>query len=464
MAVHSTPLRHEHWSSRFTFVLAAIGSAVGLGNFWRFPYTAGENGGGAFVIIYAVCVALVALPILMAELFIGRRGGTDAVDSVRQVAIGDARSSGWSVFAWISMTAAFLILTFYSVIAGWIIAYIPDAATGGLQGINAEASGEKFGALLADPWTMLACHTLFMGLTVTIVARGLHAGIETAVQILMPAFFIMLLGIVAFAAVAGDLAAAARFLFHVDFSKITGAVVLEAIGQAFFSIGVGTAIMLTYGAYLTEDAHIPRASVYIAFSDTMVAVLAGFAIFPIVFQFGLDPAGGPGLIFVTLPVAFGQMAFGQVFATVFFVLALFAALTSSISMLEIPVRRCIDHYNLPRVLSALLLGAVAWIIGLASVFSFNIWGGWHPFGFVEAFEGKTLFDMLDFLTSNIMLPLAGFLTAVFAGWVLSEAVAKEELRLSPRLHRAWRVLIRFVAPASVGSVLVYLAVVQVLSP
>lgn len=452
----------DHWSSKFAFILAAIGAAVGLGNFWRFPYTAGENGGGAFVLVYVLCVILVAMPILMAELFIGRRGGTDAVGSVRNVAVADARSPLWAVQAWIAMIAAFLILTFYSVIAGWILAYIPDAMTGSLRRISGQASGEKFGALLADPVTLVVCHSLFMGVTVFIIARGLHRGIELAVQVLMPAFFLMLLVVVAFSVTSGDLAAGMDFLFRVDFSKVDVEVVLQAIGQAFFSIGVGTAIMITYGAYLSGETKIGQSSAYISFSDTMVAILAGLAIFPLVFKFGLDPAGGPGLIFVTLPVAFGQMPFGQVFGSVFFILALFAALTSSISLLEIPVRRFVEHHGVSRGFASFTIGLAAWLVGLATVFSFNIWSGWYPLGFIPVFEQKTVFDVIDFATSNIMLPLSGFLTAVFAGWSLSRAVSEEELHLSPALYAMWRFLIRIVAPVCVGSVLVYLTVGQYL--
>lgn len=464
MAAPRQQAQSDHWSSRAAFILAAIGAAVGLGNFWRFPYTAGENGGGAFVIVYLACVALVALPILVAELFVGRRGGTDAVGSVRNVAIADARTPAWAAFAWIGMIAAFLILTFYSVIAGWIIAYIPEAAMGTFGGLTAEESGAKFGALLDNPVLLVVCHAAFMAITVFIIARGLHKGIELAVEILMPAFFLMLLGVVGYSIYAGDIGEALQFLFHVDFSKITIEVVLEAIGQAFFSIGVGTAIMLTYGAYLQEDAHIMRASGYISFSDSLVAILAGFAIFPIVFQYGLDPAGGPGLIFVTLPVAFGEMPFGQIFGTAFFVLALFAALTSSISLLEIPVRRLIEHHGVTRPKAAMVLGGIAWFVGLGSLFSFNIWKQWFPLGFVPAFSEKTLFDLIDFLTANVMLPLAGLLTALFAGWSLSRAVSEEELSLSPGIFRIWRFAIRFIAPISVASVLVFFVYRQFVPP
>lgn len=453
----------EHWSSRVAFVLAAIGSAVGLGNFWRFPYMAGENGGGAFVIVYFFCVSIVSLPILMAELFIGRRGATDAPGSVRNVALEDGHSPRWSVIGWIGMIAAFLILSFYSVIGGWVIAYIPLAFQNAFAHINAEQSGALFNDMLKDPVEQLLYHALFMVITAYIVARGVHRGIELAVEILMPAFFVMLLGVVAYSIVTGDTAQGFSFLFHADFSKITPTVVLDAIGQAFFSIGVGTAIMLTYGSYLTRQTNITHAAGYIVVSDTLVALLAGIAIFPLVFAFGLDPAEGPGLIFVTLPVAFGQMHFGAAFAVVFFALALFAAITSSISMLEIAVRRLVEHHGMSRVWSASILALIAWLLGIGSILSLstNALAAWHPLTFIPLFKGQGFFDILDTLTSNVMLPLAGLLEAVFAGWVLSKALALDELDLKDgRLYAVWQFCLRYVSPICVGTVLIYLAILK----
>ncbi len=449
---------HEHWSSRLGFILAAVGAAVGLGNFWRFPYTAGENGGGAFVLVYIFCVVAVAFPILMAELLIGRRGGMSAVGSTRKVAVEDGHSGAWQIVGWIGMIGGFLILTYYSVIAGWIIAYTPDAAMGHFKNITAEASAARFDRLLADPWLLMLCHGIFMILTVYIVSRGIAKGIEVAVDILMPMFFIMLMGVVAYSWVTGDIGRALSFLFTPDFSKITPAAVLDAIGQAFFSIGVGAAIMLTYGSYLTSETRIPFASGVICFADTLVAVLAGIAIFPIVFAVGLDPASGPGLIFVTLPVAFGQMPFGAVFATVFFALALFAALTSSISLLEIMVSWADERAGWPRRRTSYIVGFVAWLIGLGSVFSFNIWSDLHLLKAFETFKTMTIFDLLDYLTSNLLLPLDGVLIALFAGWILSRKLTLEELGLSDgRVYRMWRFLVRYVAPIGVGAVLIYSA-------
>jgi len=450
---------HEHWSSRIAFLLASIGAAVGLGNFWRFPYLAGVSGGGAFVIVYMLCVLAIALPILMAELLIGRRGGLSAIGSTRKVARDEGHSGAWSVIGWIGMVASFLILTFYSVIAGWIIAYIPVAATGTFNGMSAESSGVQFNRLMDNVLLQALCHGVFMAMTVYIVARGVRKGIELAVEILMPLFFFMLLGVVAFSLYIGDVGRGLEFLFRPDFSKIDLAVVLAAIGQAFFSIGVGAAIMITYGAYLNKDTHIPRASLIVGLSDTAVAILAGIAIFPLVFAFGLDPASGPGLIFVTLPVAFGQMPFGDIYAASFFVLALFAALTSSISLLEIFVSWAEEHHGWRRASAAVWSGGFAWFIGLANVLSTNVWKDFYPLGRFEVFAGKTFFDLFDYVTANIMLPLGGVLVAVFAGWFMSRRSTCDELGIGDgTLYRTWLFLVRYVAPIAIAAVLFYLTV------
>ncbi len=448
---------HAHWSSRLTFIMAAVGSAVGLGNFWRFPTTAGENGGGAFVLIYILCVVAVALPILMAELIIGRRGGMSAVGSCRKVAEENGRSSLWAVVGWVGMIASFLILTFYSVIGGWIIAYIPIAAIGSFDAISLDASQGRFGDLLGNPLLMTFCHGVFMALTIFIVAQGVNKGIEKAVNILMPLFFLMLVGVVIFSISTGDIGQTLAFLFAVDFSKISAPVVMDALGQAFFSIGVGSAIMITYGGYLTSATRIPFASSVICVADSFVAILAGLAIFPIVFAIGLDPATGPGLIFQTLPVAFGQMPFGSLYGTAFFLLALFAALTSSIALLEISVAWAEEHLGWSRRNIAIATGSLIWLIGIANVLSLNEWNDVFLLGAYETFAAMTIFDLLDYLTANILMPLGGVLVALFVGWRVSRNVTREELGLSDGFaFQLWRILLRYVAPISVGGVLYYL--------
>ncbi|WP_138381142.1 sodium-dependent transporter [Luteithermobacter gelatinilyticus] len=446
---------HEKWSSRLTFIMAAVGSSVGLGNVWKFPYEAGVSGGGAFVLIYIACILVVGLPILIAELTLGKQGQMSPPNTMRTLAQREGRSSLWQSVGWLGVLAAFMILSFYSVIGGWALAYVPKFISGDLITTNPDVVTTEFNTLLASPVQMLAWHGLFMVLTIFVVARGIHAGIEKAVDILMPALFFILLALVIYAAIAGDFGRAWSFLFAADFSKITPDVVLNALGQAFFSISVGLGAMMTYGAYLPKDVKIPRAATIIVFADTMVALLAGLAIFPIVFANGLDPASGPGLVFVTLPLAFAGVPLGGFFGTMFFVLIVFAAITSSISLLEPVVSWAEEHKGVKRSLSAIVAGFLIWLLGLLSVFSFNLWGDVHLLEMFERFETATLFDLMDFTTSNIFLPLGGMAMVIFASWIMSRETTETDLGLSPALYKSWLFLARFVAPIALLMIFAY---------
>jgi NSS family neurotransmitter:Na+ symporter len=444
---------HQSWSSRFTFIMASVGAAVGLGNFWRFPYIAGENGGGAFVLIYILIVAAIAVPLVMSELMIGRRGGLSAVDSAVKVAREAGAGTWWAIIGWFGMLAAFLILTFYSVVAGWILAYIPIAASGEFLGTTGETAGEAFGALVSDPGRLIFWHSVFMVITIFIVARGLTGGLELAASILMPLFFLMLLSVLGYAIAEGAFMKGVSFLFNPDFSAVNAQMILAAIGQAFFSVSVGVGIMLTYGAYLTKHTHIPNATITIAFSDTLVAIIAGLAIFPIVFAVGLEPDSGPSLIFETLPVAFGNMPAGQYLGTVFFVLAFFAAVTSSMAMLEIATSWAEDR-GFKRLPAAIGLGVIAWIIGAAVAMSFSDWADVRPLGFIPYFADHDIFSVIETIAESFMMPVGGILISIFAGWVMSRDVVMEELRLSGWGFKLWRFLVRYVAPIAVTVVLV----------
>lgn len=438
---------HGHWSGRMAFMFAAIGSAVGLGNIWRFPYVTGTSGGGAFVLIYIACLALVALPILIAEIAIGRKGQKSAVNSFRDVAKGEGRSESWRFVGWLGVIAAFMLLTFYSVIAGWAMSYFADTVMGNLTAISESTSKPRFDALLADPVRLAIWHGIFMGITVFIVARGIQGGLEKAVTFMMPALFAILGFLVIYSAIYGDFVAGFKFMFAVDFSKITGDVVIAAVGQAFFSLSLASGIMATYGAYLPRDINIPRAAVIITIADTGVALLAGLAIFPLVFLHGLAPASGPGLIFVTLPLAFADMTGGMIFGGLFFLLLVFAALTSSISLLEPIVSYLEEHHGWRRSRMAMLAGAGAWAVGLTTVLSFNVLKGFNPLGMFAQFEGKTIFELTDYTVSNIMLPVGGLLIAIFAGWFISKKTLSEELDWHDGvLFEIWRLLLRVVAP------------------
>jgi len=443
------------WSSRLTFTLAAVGAAVGLGNIWKFPFMAGTNGGGAFVLVYLICALTIATPILMAELLIGRRGRESPPTAMARLASEAGRSRRWSLLGWAGALVGYLIVSFYSVIAGWAMAYVVKSATGALVGLDAQASKATFDALLTDPLTLALWHLAFMAATAFIVARGLNAGIERAVRILMPALFVMLLIMVAYAGYAGAFARGAAFLFAFDLSNVAGSTVLMAIGQAFFSIGVAMGLMMMYGAYMPKRINITRSALVIALADTTVALLAGLAIFPLVFGNGLDPAEGPGLIFVTLPIAFGNMPLGSAFGCLFFLLLTFAALTSSIALLEPLVARIAEHPRLSRRGSATITGATAWIVGLGTVFSFNYWNDLHLLGTFQPFVGKTFFDLIDYLTANVLMPLGGMCIALFAGWFMTRRTLLDELAITDgRLFACWHGLLRIVVPGAIGAIFI----------
>ena len=448
----STTSIHGMWSSRLAFILAATGSAVGLGNIWRFPYTAGEYGGGAFVLVYLLCVAAIGLPIMMAEIMIGRRGRQSPINTMRALARDEGVSPLWQLLGWMGILAGFLILSFYSVIAGWTLGYVFRAGSGQFAGADAGAAEAMFNALVADPERLLAWHTIFMTMTTLVVARGVASGLERAVRWLMPALFVLLVVMVLYAAQAGDFAGGLEYLFYPDFAELgahPGEAVLSAMGQAFFSLSLGMGAIMIYGSYLNSRASIGQNAVIIAAMDTLVALLAGMAIFPIVLANGLEPGSGPGLIFQTLPIAFGQMPGGLLFGTVFFVLLVFAAWTSAISLLEPMVAWLVENRGFSRPRAAALGGMVVWLLGIACLLSLNVWSGITVFG-------KGFLDLFDYVTANVLLPLGGVFIAIFAGWVMRRASTEDELGLRSDgfAYRVWRVLVRFVAP--VGVVVVFL--------
>ncbi|MCM0612839.1 sodium-dependent transporter [Marinobacter sediminum] len=454
-ALEGSTAKRGLWSSRLAFILAATGSAVGLGNIWKFPYITGEHGGGAFVLVYLVCIAAVGLPIMMAEVLIGRRGGRSPVNSLRLIAERDRLKPAWRMVGAVGVLAGFLILSFYSVIGGWAVSYVGTAASGQLVGQSAEAIGAIFSGLLSDPSTLLAWHTVFMALVMVVVAKGLRGGLERAVSILMPALFVLLLIVVGYAMTTGEFGRAASFLFQPDFSKLSTSGILVALGHAFFTLSLGMAVMMAYGSYLPKNISIAKTSIAVSVIDTGVALLAGMAIFPIVFANGLEPGAGPGLIFQTLPLAFGQMPMGSLFGTLFFVLLIFAAWTSGISLLEPIVEWLEEQKGMNRTVSTLGAGIVCWALGIASILSLNLWSDFTPLGSIAMFEGKTIFDLLDFFTANILLPLGGLMVAVFAGWVMSRQAVENELSLSAPMFKLWYITVRYITPVAVATVFIY---------
>lgn len=445
---------HGMWSSRLMFILAATGSAVGLGNIWRFPYMASENGGGAFVLIYLACIAVLGLPLLMAEVLIGREGRGSAVHSIAQIANASNASRQWRWFGVAGVLAALVILSFYSVIAGWTLhyawLYVKDLA--GMGGI--EDAPATFGALLDNPVQLGFWHGVFIVLTVGVVALGVEQGLERAVRWLMPALFAMLLLLVAYGFTTGYAGQAAAFLFAPDFSKVTGQTYLAAMGQAFFTLSLGSCAMLTYGAYLPrQGVSLPQTAGVIALADTSVALLAGMAIFPIVLAYGIAPeGGGPGLIFAVLPKAFAAMPFGALFGLVFFALLAVAAWTSSISMLEPATAWLVERFGIAkRKTVAISLALACWLLGLLAVLGFN------KLAHVNWSMGdRTLgiLDTMDFVASDIMLPLGALMVAIFVGWVMAPRLVRGQLsELGDNAFNVLRWLLRVVVPVLVLVVL-----------
>lgn len=436
------------WSSRMAFILAVTGSAVGLGNIWKFPYIAGENGGGAFVLVYLLCVFAIGLPIMMSEVLIGRRGRRNPIATMKIVGEEEAGQSWWQIVGISGVLAGFMILSFYSVVAGWALAYIFKSATGTFTGIDAAGVGQVFSDLTADWTTLLTWHTAFMFLTIIVVARGVQRGLEQAVRILMPALLILLTILFIYSYNQGNFQEGVNFLFRADFERLTGESVLVALGHAFFTLSLGMGAVMAYGAYLPEGTSILSTSIAVVFADTIIALMAGLVIFPIVFANGLEAGQGPGLIFQTLPLAFGQMTGGVIFGTLFFVLLSFAAWTSSIGLIEPAVAWLTERFHLSRPKAAWLVGGLTWVMGIGCVLSFNLLSEfkiWRP-----GAEPGTIFDALDHFASNLMLPLGGLLISVFAGWVMCRNSTSEELDMGTgALYQLWRFLARYVAPAMV---------------
>jgi NSS family neurotransmitter:Na+ symporter len=441
---------HEQWSSRWGFLLAAIGGAVGLGNIWRFPYITGEYGGGAFVLVYLVAVFLIAIPILIGELTIGKRGHKDIISGTRNLAIESGSSPRWVLIGWLGLGASFFVLTYYSVIAGQVLNYVWVTATGTLVGADHTAVDAQYESLISSPGQMFFWHSIIMLITVAILSRGITGGIEKAAKIMMPAFFIMLIGMFTYGLFVGDLAQGWGYMFTVDFAKITPEVVLVAIGQAFFSIGIGFGYMLAYGAYLPNSINIPRTAVIISMADAGVAILAGMMIFPLVFAYGQSPAQGPDLIFRILPLVFSQMQAGALVGTIFFVLLTFAALSSCIAILQPAISYLEESHGMSIKKSALLAGASAWLLGIFSIVSYNVWSGYYPLSMFKTFENSTIMGIIDYATANYMMLVGGILIAVFSGWMLkSGSMEKEFDGVNPVLFKIWLWLARVVAPVAV---------------
>lgn len=438
------------WRSRWTFMLATAGSAIGLGNIWKLPYMIGVNGGSAFVLVFIACIFFVGIPLMMTEILLGRRAQKNPLDGMAALALEAKTSAHWKWLGGMGMLTGLLILGFYSVIGGWVLSYIGEAARGVFTGVSGTQSTANFDALLASPFTLLFWHTVFMAMTMGVVARGVNSGLEKANNILIPALFAILLILLGYSMSVGDMAAAYHFMFSLDFSKITPVAVLSALGHAFFSLSLGMGSVMVYGSYLQRNVSIARTTVYIALADTMLGLLVGLAIYSLVFANHLEPSAGPGLIFQSLPIAFGHMPWGNFFGTLFFMLVAFAAWTSAISLVEPAIAWVVENTKIKRAPAAWGLGVAVWLLGVAVLLSFNEWKD------IKIVFGLNIFETLDKLTSTILLPLGGLLMAIFAGYWMKKDHVQEELALNDMHFSWWRMLNNFVAPIAILAVFLYL--------
>lgn len=452
----SAPER-PHWGSRFGFILAAAGSAIGLGNIWKFPYITGQNGGGWFVLVYLGCIALVGLPIMMAEIFIGRAAQKSPVGAFRDLS---SPRSGWTLVGWLGVAAGFVILSYYSVVAGWAMHYTYLSLTNSFAGRSATEITDLFGALYGNSSLNLLWHGLFMLATIGVVIGGVQKGVERWSRILMPALFLMLLILFGRAVTTDGFAPALQFVFGGHSEKLTAAGVLEALGHAFFTLSLGMGAMITYGSYLRKDDDLVSTSVTIGVLDTVVALLACLVLFPITFSNGMEASAGPGLVFMNIPVALSHMPGTVFWSTLFFTLIVFAALTSAISLLEVAVSYFIDERGWSRRGATVVCGGAIALLGVPSAMS----GGAGLFGerFAKATEvlfgegrGKNWFDLLDYIASNWMLPLGGLGIALFVAWRVGPAARERGFRTGTRfgaLYWGWVHLLRYLVPLGVIAV------------
>ncbi|RCK30662.1 sodium-dependent transporter [Thalassospira lucentensis] len=438
-------IKREHWGSRLGFILAAAGSAVGLGNIWKFPYMAGANGGGAFLVIYLGLVFTIGLSVMLAEFVIGRMSEKNAIGAFAKL-----KGGLWPIIGVFGVAAAFIILSFYSVVAGWTISYMIKSVTGALAVEDPAALGDIFGTFIADTTSPLIFHAVFMALTVFVVLAGVGGGIERASKILMPALFALLIVLIVRSVTLPGSMEGVAFLLSPDFSKVTWSTVSDALSQAFFSLSLGMGAMITYGSYLSKKENLPGSAGWVTLLDSTVAVMAGLLILPAVFAFGFDPSAGPGLTFITLPAVFAQMPFGAFFAFLFFLLLAIAALTSAVSILEVVVAYFVDDRGVSRKSAAVIIGFVIFLLGIPSSLSMGVMGD------VKIIAGKNFFDLMDFISSSLLLPIGGLFISLFVGWVVW-GKAQEEIAahngVIPIWVGAWGVIVKFIAPIAIAFIL-----------
>lgn len=440
----------RHWSSNLLFLIIAIGAEAGIANVWKFSYLAGANGGGLFVALYFLALFLIAIPALTAEMLLGRHGGKSVIGTMDVLVKRDGIAPFWKSFGMLATASVILILSYYFVVCGWMLDYFVFGLRGGFKNIDAAGAAAAYQAMLSSPARMLLFSGIIIATTAIVIARGINKGIERVSGVLTPLRFVILFLLLIYSAIFADFGRAARFLFSVDLSKLTAGVVVTAFGQAFFSLGIGVGVMMMMGAYMKREYSILRAVLTVAVAQGLVALIAGMSIFPLVFTYALEPTQGPGLIFVTLPVAFGQMPYGEIFGTLLFLLLSFAALTATIVIQE-PIVAALEEYTRrPRPLLAYATGFIIWLLGFVTVLSFNHWSDVHPLQWLGIESTRTPFELIDYLTSNLLMPLGGLMVALIAGWALSRSAVRDELGLGDgTAFKLWYAATRYLVPIAI---------------
>lgn len=440
--------KHTHWSSRTAFIIATTGAAVGLGNIWRFPYIAGQNGGGAFVLVYVLCVIAIGIPLMLAEMVIGKRAQTNPIDSLKALAKENGHTQHWKWVGVLGLIALTIILSFYSVIGGFSLYYLLHGLMGSFNHADSHTIMAVWHNLVSNPLQLILWHTVFMGITMLVISAGVVNGLERATKIMMPALYIILFILVSYSASIGHFYEAVRYLFHPNWHAITLHVVINAMGHAFFTLALGAGALLTYASYTKPKSTLLSPIIPVVILDILVAFLSGLAIFPLVFAFHLPLTSGPGLMYQALPIAFSHIHFGQWVGVLFFMLLLFSAWTSSINLAEPMIATMAQRRLTSRRKAAWCVGLTAWLLGLLSIFSFNVWSGfsWHHL---------SVFDLITTASTDYLLPIGGLGFALFAGWVMTPDTLKKGICKSPTVFKVWLWLTRIIAPIAIVLILLF---------
>jgi len=452
----NTSMNRPHWGSSTAFVIAAAGSAIGLGNIWKFPYMTGVNGGGAFVLIYLLTIAMVGLPLMAAEIMLGKATQLSPVPAFKKLC---GPRTPWLIVGALSIISAFVILSFYSVVSGWTLHYLLLSIQGSFSGKDPDTIYKMFTDLYTNATANVGWHFVVMMISSFIIYKGIKGGIERATKILMPLLLLLLLILLVNSMMSPGALQGIKFMFYPDFSKLTPNVVLEAVGHGFFTLSLGMGCMITYGSYIKKESGLAMPTLAVVGFDTAIALLAGLAIFPIVFTYGFEPGAGPGLVFRTLPVVFSQMPGGYALSIFFFLLLFLAALTSGISLLEVATAYLVDSNIVSRKKGAWIMGASIFVVGILSALS-----GSTLSQVKVPLIGKNIFDSFDYLATNWLLPLGGLLIAVFTAWILPSDFRKEEFKRGAPVwwsYRIWLFFLRWITP--LGVLLVFLNKIGLIS-